>query len=991
MRLADRTCPLRRLCIVAVLCAGAAARPDTTAPATPQWIWLGKDAGDREVVYFRKTFEVGSKPKRARLAATCDNEVTLFINGRRVLQNDVWEQPAGEDVTGALRTGRNVLAARCANQGGPAGFLVKLTIESADGAARAVVTDTSWKAASDPKSDWRSAGYDEAGWRNAVSLGEWGVGPWGRVELDDLRPPAATPAEEIKVATGFRVERLYSVPRSSQGSWVCMTGDPKGRLIVSDQSGSLYRVTPGESASATKVERLDVPIGQAQGLLYAYDSLYVTVNGGAAQGSGFYRVRDADGDDRFDEVKRLKRFDGSGEHGPHGVRLGPDGLLYVVAGNFTRVPEGLDPRSPHRGYAEDLLLPRNPDGNGFATGVMAPGGWIARTDKDGARWELFCGGFRNAYDIAFSPDGELFTYDSDMEWDTGTPWYRPTRVNHAVSAAEFGWRYGTGKWPAYYADSVGSVVDIGLGSPTGVEFGTGGRFPARYQRALFICDWTHGKLYAVHLQPAGASYTATFETFVEGRPLPMTDVVIHRDGAMYFTTGGRNMQSGLYRVTYAGGEPTAPAGPDRDPTAEKARALRRRLEGFHVKKRPEAVALAWPHLDSADRSIRYAARVAVERQDLEEWKDQALAESRVNARIQALLALTRAGGNELQSEITSRLCALPLEQMSEEQVADALRVLGMCYIRLGGKSPGPAMGVLARLNRIYPSENDLLNRELCQLLVYLESPGVAERSMRLMRSAQTQQDQMFYVFTLRNLRSGWTLDDRRDYFGWLNLAESKYVGGASFRNFLRQVRADALATLSAVEKAALRDVTEGRAPAEAVKLETTRQFVHNWQMDDLLPRLKDVGRGRSFTNGRRAMAAAQCLKCHRFRNEGGSTGPDLTDVGGRFDAPYLLESLLLPSKTISDQYQGTVFTTRDGKVISGRVVSEDARRVLVRTDPFAREPAELLKADIEERQPSKVSEMPQGLVNVLTKDEVLDLIAYLRAGGNPEDAAFRRD
>ena len=63
---------------------------------------------------------------------------------------------------------------------------------------------------------------------------------------------------------------------------------------------------------------------------------------------------------------------------------------------------------------------------------MAPGGWICRTDPDGKHWELLCAGFRNQYDIAFNPDGELFTYDADMEWDTGTPWYRPTRVNHCV-------------------------------------------------------------------------------------------------------------------------------------------------------------------------------------------------------------------------------------------------------------------------------------------------------------------------------------------------------------------------------------------------------------------------------------------------------------------------------------------------------------------------------------------------------------------------------
>ncbi len=63
-------------------------------------------------------------------------------------------------------------------------------------------------------------------------------------------------------------------------------------------------------------------------------------------------------------------------------------------------------------------------------------------------------GYRNQYDIALNEDGELFTYDADMEWDFGSPWYRPTRVCHATSGSEFGWRSGTGKWPAYYEDSL---------------------------------------------------------------------------------------------------------------------------------------------------------------------------------------------------------------------------------------------------------------------------------------------------------------------------------------------------------------------------------------------------------------------------------------------------------------------------------------------------------------------------------------------------------
>ena len=135
-----------------------------------------------------------------------------------------------------------------------------------------------------------------------------------------------------------------------------------------------------------------------------------------------------------------------------------------------------------------------------------------------------------------------------MEWDIGLPWYRSTRVCQVVSGGEFGWRTGSGKWPAYYADSVAPVLDIGPGSPTGVTFGTGAKFPAKYQNALFISDWSYGAIYAISLKPNGASFTATKERFCAAPALPVTDIVVNSDGNIYFTIGGRRAESALYCV-----------------------------------------------------------------------------------------------------------------------------------------------------------------------------------------------------------------------------------------------------------------------------------------------------------------------------------------------------------------------------------------------------------------------------------------------------------
>jgi hypothetical protein len=374
---------------------------------------------------------------------------------------------------------------------------------------------------------------------------------------------------------------------------------------------------------------------------------------------------------------------GGGEHGAHGIVLGPDNKLYTVCGNFVDVPPDVSPSSPHRNYADDLPLPRAEDGNGFGAGKKPPGGYVARMDADGRNLELFASGQRNTYDIAVNADGEIFGFDSDMEWDWGMPWYRPIRVFHAVSGGDTGFREGTAKWPTYYFDSLPASVDIGIGSPTGVAFGYGAKFPAKYQKAFYVLDWSYGRLIAVHLEPQGAGYKGTWEDFVAPKslhaegdktPLNLTDAVIGEDGAMYFTVGGRGTQAALYRVSYTGKEPTAPA-ELHDQTGAEARAQRRALEKFHGKADSGAVAAAWPHLGSDDRFLSYAARIAVESQPVEQWKSQALGEKDPKAALPALLALARVGGKDVQPQIGDALSKFPTASLPEAQQFDKLRVI----------------------------------------------------------------------------------------------------------------------------------------------------------------------------------------------------------------------------------------------------------------------------------------------------------------------------
>ena len=546
--------------------------------------------------------------------------------------------------------------------------------------------------------------------------------PSQSLQAQSSSPPALT-ASNLKVAKDFKADLLYTVPKDQQGSWVAMCVDPKGRLIVSDQYGKLYRIVlpPLGSNGPVKPEAIDLPIGQAHGLLYAFDSLYVMVSENN-QGRGLYRVRDTDGDDRFDEVKLLRKLEGGGEHGVHSLLLSPDKkAIYVVCGDMTKLTDYDSSRVPMH-WSEDHLLPRMSDGNGFMKGVLGPGGWIARVDPEGKTWELICVGFRNEFDAAFNRQGELFAYDADMEWDINTPWYRPTRINHAISGAEFGWRNGAGKWPAYYIDSFGATLNIGPGSPTGVTFGYGARFPAKYQEALFICDWSFGKLYAVHLTPDGASYTGVSEEFITGQPLALTDIVVNpADGAMYFAVGGRRTQSALYRVTYTGQESTAPSKSDN--RLAKERELRHKLEGFHGHTDPKAVKEAWPYLNHKDRALRYAARTALEWQSPAEWREKALSEKDPRAAIAALVALSRVNNKDqfhrkpsdpqpdpaLQGRILAALDRIDWAKLSGSDRLELMRAYALAFTRLGKPDDAARQRLVAKFSPLFPAQTRELN------------------------------------------------------------------------------------------------------------------------------------------------------------------------------------------------------------------------------------------------------------------------------------------
>ena len=834
----------------------------------------------------------------------------------------------------------------------------------------------------------------------------------------------ATPIDRIKVPKDFQVELLYSVPGVEEGSWVNLCFDDKGRILASDQYGGLFRFAPppaGQALDPKKVEKLAVEIRAVNGMAWAFGALYVGVNDYEKKiPSGLYRISDSNGGDQLDKVEMLRAIEANGDHGVHAVVPTPDGKsLYLVCGNGSKKTKTESTSPVPSIWGEDHLLPRMPDGKGFMRDAVGPGGIIYKVSLDGQKFEVFSNGYRNIFDASVNDEGELFTYDADMEYDFNTSWYRPTRVNHVVSGSEYGWRNGAGKRPEFYPDNLPATINIGPGSPTGTTFGYGAKFPAKFQKAFFILDWSWGKMWAVHLTPNGSSYTATKEEFVSGSPLPMTDAIINpADGAMYFSIGGRRVQSGLYRVTYKGSESTASVSSGYQPQSNllanvspdiaAARATRKQLEFFHGKQNPQAIEVAWPHLASQDRFIRWAARIAIEHQPLASWLQKALSETNAAIQVEAIMAAARVGGvcpslrNETTPAVDTALSAKLLAAMEKmdwqklptDRQFTYVRTLEIVMNRFGRPDDATVGRLIAKLDPAFPGKTFELNWLLCETLVYLQSPSISAKAMALIARSPSQEEQIEYARSLRALKTGWTTQSRTAYLEWF-LKAANFRGGASFDKFIEFIRNDALSTFSDAEKTELATLI-AQKPVRKSAIENVGAIFagrkeNAYQLDELVAManqglnhqgsLTDGILRRDLENGRKMFGAAACFTCHRFGNAGGFTGPDLTSAGRRYSIKDLLEQIVTPSKEINEQFVPIEVITDDDERFRGVVVNLNGDSITLNTD--AADPNQQKSIDrkkVVSIGPSKVSPMPVNLLAMMTKDEILDLLAYMLNG-----------
>src|SRR5262249_26350232 len=249
-----------------------------------------------------------------------------------------------------------------------------------------------------------------------------------------------------------------------------------------------------------------------------------------------------------------------GDHDAHTLLRGQDGWIYLMAGNGS----GLSGRAHITEKTSPALFEREAS--------------VFRISRDGTRWECVASGGRNPPGLGQNYLGELFSFDSDMEWHVGLPWYRPVRLNHWAVGSDQGW-HEVGALPPYFVDNTPGILNVGRGSPTWGLFYEHQSWPAKYHDAFRCGDYrwkresddqyaTTGRLVGFFLRRQGAGWTATMEQVAKPRPgardadgrlinFALVDVAVAPDGSVFLS----DHNQGIWRLCHGAvpGAAMAPA------------------------------------------------------------------------------------------------------------------------------------------------------------------------------------------------------------------------------------------------------------------------------------------------------------------------------------------------------------------------------------------------------------------------------------------------
>ncbi len=630
-----------------------------------------------------------------------------------------------------------------------------------------------------------------------------------------------------RVPEGFALERASIL----EGSFLALCFDGRNRVLIGVEDGPIRRLTDTDGDGVFDLDEVFHPeLVACQGIVWNRGATYAVARRGDR--TGLWRV------DREGELALLAPITSPSEHGAHGIALGPDGALYLACGNEASIDS-----SPTGGMSLDFalegdLLPTLADPLGVGAATRVPYGFVARVDPANGAWGYHSIGYRNHYDLAFDREGELFTVDSDMEYDVGLPWYRPVRALHARFGVDYGFRRGSSVWPDGRPDGGAAMAEDGRGSPTGVVSGHALRFPARWREAIYCGDWSRGRIVAFELEARGASYTGKATEFASGPGCAsITDLCAGPDGALYLLRGGRGLVGPVQRIAWRGaadaaqrepradaadleraGDPTADWRSSRDGSPAGERALRRACEDFARRGKIESAdsASIANLLVGDDVALAQAARASLTRLDPEARASLARELWRSSATTTAAQgALLLALATDATWPATDVARALDLAAATPAASATLLRALTFAAQR----------GLLTRTDALAALDERAGDAahiradaraawEWDALDAHAGGAGALERFLARAESAPSPVDAIRAAW-LASSTSGWTANELARFLAWYEPTRT-WDGGASFRGYLEALRERAAGDDGIVATLLLDDAACGALPAPAL-------------------------------------------------------------------------------------------------------------------------------------------------------------------------------
>lgn len=772
---------------------------------------------------------------------------------------------------------------------------------------------------------------------------------------------------------GFVVERALADSHSflavcALEDGLCLSTEDAGLLIVRDGDGD------GVFEAA---EPLAGP-REVQGLSQVGEDLWAVGRLGGQL--GLYR-----GDLSGENWDLRLAFEGDDEHGPHAVVPAEDGTLLVAVGDAAWAKKellGLWPEPPTPGP------PPLPDPGGFGRNSRWPYGHVGRFDPKDDSWTLVVAGLRNTYDLV-EADGEWFTVDSDMEWDVGLPWYRGARVLPLVAGADYGSRPGSGTFPGDGPE----VMRLGRSSPTGVVRPPAS-WPERYRSTFLVGDWIQARVTAVHVREGEDGWLSASEPLLKSASAwNVTDLCVLGD-RLYVVSGGRGTRGDVYSMRWVGTEVHAP-----DIELEQHFPPDLRDLSEHS---VDQLCAEWRELSNPVECIRYANEM---RHRDEGW-------SKTTLKLASLAldeASTYVGGGNLQGYVRAMTHAwldrIPLEQLERPDtlILAALFTRDEDPVRWAAPFQeafdaldGPPVELVQARRALLQSLAGSNVKSLAPWLreLHASDPSLSAETLTLLASVAEEAD-------FSRLAAGLS-HGRRD------------VRDACARGLLRlETRTSEVTTIRAALDAARQHGPRGGhwaikvlchwtgRPATGLDWSADLEDWERWfrlEYPDWIPPDEGPAAGSTWdreqiatflaasvarpghaARGAEVFRRATCDRCHTLGTVGSGWAPDLWGVTERFDPRALLAALMNPSEEIADRYGTTVVTTWDGDRFDGRVVGEreDAIELLLASGVRQRIPLETVAS----RGASRISAMPEGLLDELTLEEVKDLVAYLAVNG----------